>query len=175
MRKTTSGFTIVELLIVIVVIGILAAITVTAYSGIQQRAKNITTINGVKQYQKALALYAVDKGSYPNILSCLGDGYSYPSNPGSCAGASSVYTQSSFNTALAPYLSALPRLDTTNITIYTANIRAGAYYDPAVGTYGTIYYMLAGTTATCDVGGSKNLSSNPGVTGFFCAYSMPAP
>lgn len=38
--KDKSGFTIVELLIVIVVIGILAAITVVAYNGIQERTRN---------------------------------------------------------------------------------------------------------------------------------------
>ena len=38
MRQTKSGFTIVELLIVIVVIAILAAITIVAYNGIQNRA-----------------------------------------------------------------------------------------------------------------------------------------
>jgi prepilin-type N-terminal cleavage/methylation domain-containing protein len=42
--RTTTGFTIVELLIVIVVIGILAAITIIAYSGIQDRAR-ISKIN----------------------------------------------------------------------------------------------------------------------------------
>ena len=36
-RSHTTGFTIVELLIVIVIIAILAAITIVAYSGIQQR------------------------------------------------------------------------------------------------------------------------------------------
>ena len=35
----SKGFTIVELLIVIVIIGILAAITIVAYTGIQNRAK----------------------------------------------------------------------------------------------------------------------------------------
>lgn len=39
-KSTATGFTIVELLIVIVIIGILAAITVVAYNGIQNRAND---------------------------------------------------------------------------------------------------------------------------------------
>jgi prepilin-type N-terminal cleavage/methylation domain-containing protein len=39
MNRKQTGFTIVELLIVIVVIGILAAITIVAYNGIQERAR----------------------------------------------------------------------------------------------------------------------------------------
>ena len=39
-RKKQTGFTIVELLIVIVVIGILAAITIVAFNGVQQRARD---------------------------------------------------------------------------------------------------------------------------------------
>ncbi len=37
-NKDQAGFTIVELLIVIVIIGILAAITIVAFNGIQNRA-----------------------------------------------------------------------------------------------------------------------------------------
>ena len=46
------GFTIVELLIVIVIIGILAALVVLAYSGIQDRANNQQTESAVNAYRK---------------------------------------------------------------------------------------------------------------------------
>ena len=66
MKKSTSGFTIVELLIVIVVIAILAAITVVAYTGIQQRAQNSTTISATQQAIKLLELYRAENGAYPD-------------------------------------------------------------------------------------------------------------
>ncbi|MDB5179864.1 MAG: hypothetical protein JWN12_496 [Candidatus Saccharibacteria bacterium] len=51
------GFTIVELLIVIVVIGILAAITIVAYNGIQQRVKIAVIQSDLEQGAKQLETY----------------------------------------------------------------------------------------------------------------------
>jgi len=59
-----TGFTIVELLIVIVVIAILAAISIVAYSGIQARARDNVRKQDLAQISKALKLYNVDKGDY---------------------------------------------------------------------------------------------------------------
>lgn len=61
MRKQHSkGFTIVELLIVIVVIGILAAITIVAYNGIQERARASSVSSALSQAATKLAVYQVD-------------------------------------------------------------------------------------------------------------------
>lgn len=65
-RVGQTGFTIVELLIVIVVIGILVAITVVAYSGIQARARDATRTTDIKQVQTAIEMYYVDIGNYPS-------------------------------------------------------------------------------------------------------------
>ena len=54
MRKNYSGFTIVELLIVIVVIAILAAITIVAYNGIRQQAENSATASELSQLQRRM-------------------------------------------------------------------------------------------------------------------------
>jgi prepilin-type N-terminal cleavage/methylation domain-containing protein len=60
-HANNNGFTIVELLIVIVVIGILAAITVVAYNGTQDRAKAVALATGFKSIDKAFRLMAVEQ------------------------------------------------------------------------------------------------------------------
>lgn len=63
-RINAPAFTIVELLIVIVVIAILAAISVVAYNGIQQRARDSQRKNDLSQIAKVFQTYNIDSGSY---------------------------------------------------------------------------------------------------------------
>jgi prepilin-type N-terminal cleavage/methylation domain-containing protein len=63
-----KGFTIVELLIVIVVIGILAAITVVAFNGIQQRAQTTVLTTDIANAAKAMKVSQATNGSYPTTL-----------------------------------------------------------------------------------------------------------
>jgi prepilin-type N-terminal cleavage/methylation domain-containing protein len=68
-KQHKTGFTIVELLIVIVVIAILAAITIVAYNGIQNRAKQSSAQSLVSQAQKKVMAYAVQNADrYPATL-----------------------------------------------------------------------------------------------------------
>lgn len=70
-HSRSHGFTIVELLIVIVVIGILAAITIVAFNGMQQRANNAARIQAANQIIKLTKLYRTETGNYPNnVASC---------------------------------------------------------------------------------------------------------
>ena len=80
------GFTIVELLIVIVVIAILAAITIVAYTGIQDRAKASAMVSEVNQVVKKLEAYKVQNNDvYPTNLGSAdiveSAGYSYNYTP----------------------------------------------------------------------------------------------
>lgn len=64
--KTTSpGFTIVELLLVIVVIAILTTVSVVAYNGVTQRAYNTRQIAAARQVQTLFSIYQSFYGKNP--------------------------------------------------------------------------------------------------------------
>lgn len=60
-----KGFTIVELLIVIVVISILAAITIVTYNGISSRARDSARLDTMSQLKKSIEAYYAINGNYP--------------------------------------------------------------------------------------------------------------
>lgn len=66
LKQNQKGFTIVELLIVIVVIAILAAISIVAFTGIQQRGRDSGRASDVSNIVKALTAYVTDEPGAPN-------------------------------------------------------------------------------------------------------------
>jgi prepilin-type N-terminal cleavage/methylation domain-containing protein len=68
MRKLQNkGFTIVELLIVIVVIGILALITITTFTGVTSKARNTERQSDIKAIHGQLEAYKAENGFYPAL------------------------------------------------------------------------------------------------------------
>jgi len=65
-KRNNEGFTIVELLIVIVVIGILALLVITTYSGIQAKARNSKRQTDIQSLQTQLEAYFSQNGHYPS-------------------------------------------------------------------------------------------------------------
>jgi len=117
-----TGFTIVELLIVIVVIGILAAITIVAYNGVQKRASDSRRKSDIELIAKALEMYYIDVGRYP-------------------AGSGSTTINASWSTtadaswqnlinALKPYVATLPSdpISTPSVAVTGSSGYNYAYY-----------------------------------------------
>lgn len=169
MRIKQKGFTIVELLIVIVVIGILAAITIVAFNGIQQRGRNAQTIAAVKDYKKIYLSYALDNSSYPGTGNyCLGTGY-----PGNLCWDNRAYTPSTVvDTALKTYASNLPQPNTARVyRNSTDGSRAGILY---VNNY-TFRYQLEGVNTDCGIAGAVRTFSAGQSDGPECTITLPDP
>lgn len=64
-KKSEKGFTLMEMMIVIVIIGILASIMLPNYTAIQNSAKNIAVKAIGHTLQVALQSYYTDTGKYP--------------------------------------------------------------------------------------------------------------
>ena len=67
LNKQQRGFTIVELLIVIVVLGILAAIVITTFNGIQTRGRDTERQTDIKALHGQLEAYYAQNGEYPTL------------------------------------------------------------------------------------------------------------
>jgi len=95
MHRIRAGFTTVELLIVVVVIAILAAITVVAYNGISNNAKNSEMLTRIDTYAKVINMYRIQHGNFPEIApeetmypsaACIGVPSDYPADSTFVAG-----------------------------------------------------------------------------------------
>ena len=119
LSRNKQGFTIVELLIVVVVIAILAAITIVSFNGIQARAKYSVMQQDIATVNKAVLSFYAEKGYYPFIGSGQG-------NTGT--------SLSSIESQLVPaYISKLPTFPSDN---------SNGYYVYIWGVGGASYKLL---------------------------------
>jgi len=134
-----NGFTIIELLVSIVVIGILVTIMVVSYTGIQQRARDSERGSDMTQIKVAIEKYHAEKGGYPDVCPS-GDGVDCPA--------------SALSSALAPYLTAIPH-DPRNTADSATDYRyvRGA---PTTDSYGLLASYEA--KAACKTGQNVNTS-----------------
>jgi prepilin-type N-terminal cleavage/methylation domain-containing protein len=146
MRTSKSGFTIVELLIVIVVIAILAAISIVAYNGIQARAQNTSVQNDLVAMAKKIELEAADTGTYQAVSVNTGI----------------KITKSAFDTVENNLYYC--RNTTTNQYAIAARAKSGKNYKIVNGTlsetttklYGADVCNLVGSTGSASLGWDAN-------------------
>ncbi|OYW43862.1 hypothetical protein B7Z28_00540 [Candidatus Saccharibacteria bacterium 32-45-3] len=158
-----SGFTIIELLVVIVVIGILATITVTGYNGVKERALSTKAASIANSYARLLQLYKSETGSYPlasqsSIYICMGEPSHYPAETGmyagNCTHTSSTVgngTDSSLNAMLKAYTPALPDSRLPTVDAY-GELYRGIVYSKYASDFSVIYKLSGNQSCP---GGSK--------------------
>ncbi|MEO6109792.1 MAG: prepilin-type N-terminal cleavage/methylation domain-containing protein [Candidatus Saccharimonadales bacterium] len=103
-QRITRGFTIVELLIVIVVIGILATLAIIAYTGVQSKAIIALVTEDLQQANKQLSIYHSENNeTYPVDLANTNNGTGLKFNSQSTL----IYTAYNENTPVTYCLTAL--------------------------------------------------------------------
>lgn len=169
--QSEKGFTIVELLIVIVVIAILAAITIVAYNGIQNRAKAsqyASDANAIDKKAEAFNIDPTTANAYPtasaSFSTTASDLSALPSNvavvytsSASTAVVNTVTTGTTNPTNNTAVTSALYINSTTGLKTYTVkSCGSGAgllifYPDPtnSAATNAAVKTISAGTTTGC--------------------------
>jgi len=187
-KNRQSGFTIVELLIVIVVIGILAAITIVAYNGIQKRATGSALQSDLKNASTQLEATRVDNNDqYPTNGSSLkasnGTVFTYVSNGTTyCLQA----TNSQYSDLVYKVDSQTKQVQQGQCGNSFANVAwqptthnfPGSFYEMAVSTDGQ--RLIASTTTANISGWRANMDVStvaPGngthlESGFFCERSV---
>ena len=137
--KKDRGFTIVELLIVIVVIAILAAITIVAYNGIQNRAKSSAGQSLANSIQKKAEAWNSIKGAYPtNAQLVAGD---------SAAPEAKLDDTSSVSSSAVTATTA----NGGKVVTFLGNCTGGGakvgYWDYAASTPAVVYVYMGGATS----------------------------
>jgi type IV pilus assembly protein PilA len=107
MKRVQWGFTLIELMIVVAIIGILAAVAIPAYQDYIARAQVSEAVSLMGATKSPLAEYIGDKGTWPSSLSDVvgGTNGKYTDivsgvNTGTVSGSSSSYTvQATMRTA----------------------------------------------------------------------------
>lgn len=152
-----KGFTIVELLIVIVIIAILAAITLVAYNGITARAEQSRDVSAAKAYITAINLYKADKGDFPDKSTCLGVATTFSS--GTCNAPrwmNNAPYNTSVNQAVSEYMS-----NTTQLLSYQkddSNPKGVMWYQN--DWYSTGHKVFGYTVPPSQTCGLPNIVSN---------------
>lgn len=176
-NQPSRGFTIVELLVVIVVIGILAAAILVSYTGINQRAIVASLQSDLTTSAQQLKMYYTDNGTYPQSL----NGSNCPQGPADaryCLKASSGNTltycpSAPYNTFALKDVNANgtnyvttesngPAASGSSSAIFTTGGTISSTVCTRMHTFGPSCTSGAPCTITASVGGTITLSISGG-------------
>lgn len=164
-RSTNGGFTILEILIVVAIIGIIAAIVLVALGDSREKSRNAAVISQMYEYQKALELSFSEAGSYPGTNAartqrrCIGAGLDEYTPPYRCMGslttAYSPAASADIEAVFLQYINELPRFDQAKDSFnYSSPAYSGCTGEGMNNTSCTIndysiWYLLEGIDQDC--------------------------
>jgi prepilin-type N-terminal cleavage/methylation domain-containing protein len=182
MKKKQTGFTIVELLIAIVVIGVLAAITIVSFNGVQVRAENQKTLVAVKSWVGILKSYKTLNDRFPTYdastdsyaqFPCLGQGYPATKcmslNNINTVGAGVAYERPEFISKVQSLTNTIPTPSFQQV-IFSNEPMVGAFVNlGGNGSTVSIGYVLKGADTQCaDVGTGTKTERARSSSGVYC-------
>jgi len=173
MQKSTSGFTIIELIVVIVVLGIIAAIVMVSYNGIQQATLNQQRSAELLEWRATFEKYKAANGEYPPMANggyCLGTGFPYGRCRNYTSTTTNVYYESNSTalmTALSPYD---PPTAGTRIPVIETAI--GPYVIYSTSTFQLITSLTGVNEKDCPQGSTKTFQNSPADTRMNCAFTL---
>ena len=141
MKKVQQGFTLIELMIVVAIIGILAAVAIPAYSSYTKKAKFTEVINAVAPIKQAIDECVQSQG-----LTTAG------AVTGCALGSNGVPTTMPAATGYVASIALTGAAGTITATANNINNSAGAAYTyiltPAVDANGAVQWTASGTCKT---------------------------
>lgn len=102
-----QGFTLVELLVVISILGVLASIMLAAFRNSQARGRDAQRKANLKELQSSLELFYADYGEYPSASA--GEIGACPYDPSASSGTACVWGEGSFTDGKTVYFTVLPQ------------------------------------------------------------------
>ena len=77
MRNTRAGFTLIELMLAVAIIGVLAAVAVPQYGQLIRKSREATTLGNLATLRAGIAMYTAENGRPPtdNLASIVAAGH----------------------------------------------------------------------------------------------------
>lgn len=157
------GFTIVELLVVIVVIGILAAITIVSYTGVTKKANETVLISDLSNNANKLGLYQAIYGSYPTTPLGPNNCPSQPHTDDSYCLKASNGGSLSYSSNGSTFTLAETAADATTKYQVTDSLAPTVYSDPWTNWYAGTGVLAGKHVYKTDVGQLQYKTSNTAV------------
>ncbi|HEX8525331.1 MAG TPA: prepilin-type N-terminal cleavage/methylation domain-containing protein [Tepidisphaeraceae bacterium] len=133
-RRSNKGFTLVEILIVVIILGILASIVVAQFTNVRGSTSDTALKDNLRWMRSAILLYQAEHGSFPTLANFQGQMTSFTDLQGSVSATrDATHKYGSYMLSLPPLPIGVQKgQSAVTGTTYAANY--GWQYDETSGT-----------------------------------------